>query len=252
MLALMRFTPWLGEARVLDAATKRKLWLRGGLSLAAYIVAFNWALRFTSASHVAIYLGASPVWALLWEGRVERNWHTVRRYGAALLALCGVTVLSWPALHSALGKGDWRGELLGLTCSILWTNFGRQTHKLGANLSGVESSAHSMWRAGVLLAPLAAIELWNSGLTWSADLLGVQAYCIIAGGVAAFVIWNNSLRYWPTSQVLLFNNLIPLSTLLWAHVCLKEKITSTFWIAMFLVVSGVLLGQLKGPESKKA
>jgi drug/metabolite transporter (DMT)-like permease len=72
----------------------------------------------------------------------------------------------------------------------------------------------------------------------------VQAYCIIAGGVAAFAIWNNALRRWPTSQVLLFNNLIPLSTMCWAHVWLREPITPTFWLAMSLVVAGVVLGQL--------
>jgi drug/metabolite transporter (DMT)-like permease len=51
------------------------------------------------------------------------------------------------------------------------------------------------------------------------------------------------LRHWPTSQVLLFNNLIPLSTMCWAHVWLHEPITPTFWLAMLLVVAGVLLGQ---------
>jgi drug/metabolite transporter (DMT)-like permease len=42
---------------------------------------------------------------------------------------------------------------------------------------------------------------------------------------------------------MLFGNLIPLSTGLWAHHFLKEPLTHTFWMAMILIVAGVVLGQ---------
>lgn len=241
MLALLRWTPLLGSATPLTSELRRSLWWRGGLGLAIYIVVFNSALRFTAASHVALYLGAAPVWALLWEGTPGRNWRTAQKYGAALLALLGVFVLFYPALRTA--RGDWRGETLGLLASVLWTNYGRQCRALGTRLTGAESSAHTMWRAGVLLMPFAAVELGKRGLVWRPELLAVHAYCIVAGGVIAFAIWNNALRHWPTSQVLLFNNLIPLSTMLWAHFCLGETVTPTFWLAMALVAAGVILGQ---------
>ena len=73
LLAVLRFTCWLGEFQPLTRELRRQLWWRGGLSLAAYIVAFCWALRLTAASHVALYLGASPIWALLAEERPRRN-----------------------------------------------------------------------------------------------------------------------------------------------------------------------------------
>jgi drug/metabolite transporter (DMT)-like permease len=243
MLALIRWTPWFGARERLSPELNRRLWLRGGLSLAIYLICFNWALRYTSASHMALYLGASPVWALLWEGRPGKTWLTVQRYGAALLALTGVCVLLWPALGR--GQGDWRGEVLALIGSVLWTNYGRQSRRLGAEISGVTVTAHTMWRAGLLLLPIAAVEVIRGGIVWRTDLVWVQVYCVIAGGVIAFGIWNNALRQWPTSQVLLFNNLIPLSTMTWARLCLGEAVTRTFWIAMVLIVAGVVLGQLK-------
>jgi len=238
---LLRFTNWFGERRVLDADLRRRLWWRGGLSLAAYIAAFNFSLQFVPVSHVAVYLGAAPIWALLWEGWPGRNWSSVRRYGAAALALAGVIVLFWPALKS--GGGSWPGELLGLLSSVLWTNYGRQCRALGAKLSGAETTAHTMWGAGVLLLPISMMELARHGLPWKPDVALVQLYCIIAGGVIAFGIWTQALRYWPASQVLLFNNLIPLSTMSWAYFWLKEPITPTFWLAVGLVIAGVLIGQ---------
>ena len=241
LLAILRFTNWFGAAHPLTAATRRRLWLRGGSSLAAYIVAFNWALRHTSVSHVALYLGAAPVWALLWERPPARSWHTIQRYSAAALALAGVFVLNQPALK--LGGGSWLGEALGLAASVLWTNYSRQCRALSAELSGSEISAHTMWRAGLWLLPLAAVEVCQKGLLWRADLAWVQSYCIVVGGVVTFALWNRAMRFWPASQVLLFNNLIPLSTMSWAYVWLGEPITPTFWVAMLLVMAGVLLGQ---------
>lgn len=77
-----------------------------------------------------------------------------------------------------------------------------------------------------------------------AELWGVQSYCIVAGGVVAFALWNRALGQWPASRVLLFNNLIPVSTMIWAHFCLDEPVTRTFMLALALIALGVLLGQL--------
>jgi drug/metabolite transporter (DMT)-like permease len=241
LLIVLRTTKWLGTPHRLTPSLKLRLWWRGGLSLAAYIVVFNLALRRTTVSHVALYLGASPVWAVLWEGRPAHKWDALQRYGAAVLALVGIFVLFWPALR--VSNPNWMGEILGLGASFLWTNYGRQCRVLGAELSGAEISAHTMWRAGVLLLPLAAVEVLASGLTWRADVLLVQAYCIIGGGVVAFAIWNQVLCHWPASRVLLFTNLVPLSSMSWARACLGEPITPTFWLAMAFIVAGVVLGQ---------
>lgn len=241
MMGLLRWTNWFGRAAAISGGVNRQLWLRGGLSLASYIVCFNWALRFTAVSHVALYLGASPVWALLWEERPAKTLGSVRRYGAAAVALAGVAVLFWPALHDA--KTSLPGEALGFTGSVLWTCYGRECRKLSRELPGAEVAALTMWRAGVWLTPLAMVEIARAEWTWSAAAVGVQFYCVVAGGVVAFGIWNNALRFWPASRVLLFNNLIPLSTMTWAHFCLGEAVTPTFWAAMLLIVVGVVLGQ---------
>lgn len=244
LLAVLRWTDWLGALAPLAADLNRRLWRRAALSLAVYITVFNWAVQFTAVSHVALYLGASPIWALLLEGRADRaRPDALKRYGAAGLALAGVVVLFWPALKSSGSNSRAAGEILGLAASVLWTNYGRQCRALGGRLSGVEITAHTMWRAGVMLMPLALVEIAARGVSWSAELVLIQGYCILAGGVVAFGLWTNALRHWKTSEVYLFNNLVPLSTMLWARVCLQEPVTPTFWLAMVLIVAGVLLGQ---------
>ena len=75
------------------------------------------------------------------------------------------------------------------------------------------------------------------------------------GSVIPYSLWNSALRHWRTSQVMLFNNFIPISTTTWAYFMLKEPLTPTFCAAMILIIVGVLLGQMdwakifKVPES---
>jgi drug/metabolite transporter (DMT)-like permease len=253
LLAILRFTNRLGEFKPLARESYRQLWLRGGLSLAAYIVAFAWALKLTAASHVALYLGASPVWALLWEERPKRNWASARRYGAALLAVAGVLVLFWPELKTA--NTSLAGEFCGLTSSLLWANYNHQSRFLSATIPGLEIAANAMWMSGVWLLPFGLVEIAAQGVKIDAPHLSVQALCILFGGVVPYALWNSALRHWRTSRVMLFNNFIPLTTTAWAHFTLGEAITSTFCAAMALIVAGVLLGQadwskiLKQPEA---
>ena len=103
----------------------------------------------------------------------------------------------------------------------------------------------------MLLLPLALVEIVQRGVPLSAGLLGVQAYCIVAGGVVAFALWNRALGQWPASRVLLFNNLIPVSTMTWANFCLGEPVTPTFLVALGLIALGVLLGQVAASKAAR-
>lgn len=253
LLAVLRFTKLLGEFQPLTSAQRRQLWWRGGFSLAAYTVVFTWALRLTAASHVALYIGASPVWALLAEQRPQKNWSSVRRYGAALLALSGVFVLFWPALKSS--NFNLAGEGCGVLSSLLWANYNHQSRILARTIHGVEIAASSMWMSGVWLLPVAAVEIVMRGVALDAPRVGVQLLCVLFGGVLPYAMWNSALRHWQTSRVMLFNNFIPLTTALWSHYTLREPLTPTFFVAMALVILGVVLGQMdwskvfKLPES---
>jgi drug/metabolite transporter (DMT)-like permease len=241
LLAVLRFTNLLGEFKSLSLAQYRSLWLRGGLSLAAYVMTFCWAFKLTAASHVALYLGASPIWALMWEEKPARNWASVRRYGAAMLALSGVIVLFWPMLKT--GNSNVLGELLGLLASFLWANFSHQSRILARDINGLEVAANAMWMAGVSLLPFVLFDA-TRGIPIDSHHLAVQTFCILLGSVVPYAFWNTALRHWQTSRVLLFNNLIPLTTTVWVHFTLGEPITPTFCTAMALIIGGVILGQL--------
>jgi drug/metabolite transporter (DMT)-like permease len=138
---------------------------------------------------------------------------------------------------------------------LLWANYNHQSRFLAAHINGVSVAAHSMWMSGVWLLPVGLVELVRHGAVLDARHVGVQLFCIIFGGVIPYALWNSALRHWRTSQVMLFNNFIPVTTATWAYFALGEPVTSTFCAAMILIATGVAIGQadwakiLKLPES---
>ena len=237
---LLRHTDWLGVTGAVRSGLWRVLWFRAGLSLAAYFGAITYSLKFISAPQMALHLATSPVWGLVFEQRPRASWTVVRKYAAASLALGGVAVLLWPKIRA--GTFEWKGDMLAQVASILWTLYGRECRALSKDLSGAQITCSSMWRAAVWLAPVTLWELVTVRIHFTAPLLGVSAYCTIFGGVVAFALYAHALRFWPVSQVFLFNNLIPASTMAFSWLLMGERVSGTFWIALGMVAAAVLAG----------
>jgi len=242
MLLLLRYSRWLGSITPMTPQQSGELWWRGALLLAGFMVSCNVALRFLPASHFALHMAASPVWALLLEGGFTRSWKTVRQFAAVALAFSGVGVLLAPTLRN--GEFAIVGELMGLLCGLGWAVYSRQSRRLAQTRSPVEVTARSMWRAGILLLPFGGIELWIRPVHPSFLSLSILLYCSLFGAAAAYALWNHALTQWPSSRVFLFSNLIPLSTMVGAYGFLREPLTPTFAWAMLLILVGVLLGVL--------
>ena len=204
---------------------------------------FAWACKYTPVSHASLYLAASPIWGLLLEERPRLNQESIGKYFAALLALSGIIVLFWPKLLvSETGDNKWIGDLIAFAASWSWTIYSRESRRLSVRISGMTYTAHTAWRASLLMVPFVAWEFTRELPRLESNLIGWQFFSIFAGTIVGLGIWNNALRYWPTSRALLFNNLIPIFTMLWAWSCLNEPMTSTFWLAMGLVITGVVIG----------
>jgi drug/metabolite transporter (DMT)-like permease len=86
------------------------------------------------------------------------------------------------------------------------------------------------------------LEFSHTPPVFEMRLISWQGFSILAGTIVGLGIWNSVLRHWPASRALLFNNLIPVFTMLWAWQCLGDPITATFGMAVALVVAGVFVG----------
>ena len=148
---------------------------------------------------------------------------------------------SVPAKHVRAAK-EADCDVIAFCASWSWTLYSRESRELSGRVSGMLYTAQTAWRAGLLLLPFVIWEIAKNPPALEGHLIGWQVFSIFAGTLVGLGIWNHVLRCWPASRALLFNNLIPIFAMLWAWMCIDEKITLIFWPAMVLVVAGVVIG----------
>jgi len=240
LLFLARYTKWFGVYKPVSPDVNKALWWKGSLSFTAYILSFIWALRFSTAANMGLLFATSPVWALLWEIKQVEQLELIKRFAAAILTLFGVAILFQST--STDQSTNWIGNGLGLLASILWTVYSRVCRSFANQLSSAQINGHNFVRTFVWLLPFAIYDQCTQVIPMEIKLWSTQIYSIIAAGVFAFALWTNALKQWPTSRVMLFVNLIPLTTVLCGWIFLNETVNAPFWWAMLFVMAGVVLG----------
>ena len=73
---------------------------------------------------------------------------------------------------------------------------------------------------------------------------------VFGSGIFSFALRSKILRCWPTSQVYPFNNIIPIWTVFWTWLFFREPISTNIWIALVLIVTGVILSTRNWTRAK--
>ena len=236
----------------IDAKLRRELWLGPGLSFTVYLMSFIWALNYTTASHVALYFAASPAFAMLWDRLSGQAIPWTRTLLAASLTFTGVLWLFLPSLSGT--ESTVLGDSLAFLGSLLWVHYSHQSRQFQGRLPAAQLNGEIFWRTTLLTSPFFLYDIATQTIEWSTPVVIAFVYTAIGPSILAFLAWSYALRHWPTSKVMLFVNLIPLMTALWAYAILGETVGRDFWIAVSFVAAGVYVSvgrmPLLGKRSK--
>jgi drug/metabolite transporter (DMT)-like permease len=225
----------------------------GWLSLAGNIVYYVFlanAVQLGGVAMTSLIIGLLPVTVTL-AGRRDADAAPMLRLLPSLgLGLAGLVCISWQSL-SAPQHGSAHGALLGLLCAVgalvSWTLYAVGNSRALGRLKGV--SAHD-WSllvgvvtgAQALLLAVPAF-VWNPGVHASSAwwyFTGVVTTVAILCSVVGNALWNHASRLLPltmTGQMIVFETLF---ALLYGFIWEGRMPTGLEWLAMALLVAGVL------------
>lgn len=185
----------VAQARALQAAVVLMLWSgwrrelspRGmlpwlvamGVNLAAVNVTFYWALDRLGVGPGATVQFLGPIMVLGWMVVVQKRWVTTAAWGAAILAVIGVALVSeaWDVANA-----DWVGVAVGLASAVAFAGVLLLGEHLG---SALPASAVMAW--GFLFASV----FWAVAQPWTGfptDLSGGVWWKLIWVGIAGTAI----------------------------------------------------------------
>jgi drug/metabolite transporter (DMT)-like permease len=200
-------------------------------------------LRFTSASHMVVFLYTAPIFVALglhWKLPAERL-AAIQWFGVAL-AFGGIVIAFFGREQpdKELAAMLW-GDLLALGAGIAWA-----ATTVAVRLSSLarEPATKTLFyqlAVGFVLLMLAAIALGQTGFKPTPLALGSLLFQALVVSFASYLAWFWLLRQYLASRLGVFSFLTPLFGVAFGVWLLDEPLEPSFLIGATLVCTGIIL-----------
>jgi drug/metabolite transporter (DMT)-like permease len=226
---------------------------RGHLGLVAVCTAllfanqlsFVYALKFTTATTVALLFGTLPIFtAILARGSgVEQL--SVRFWTAALLSFAGVALV-------AVGSGgdlstDVKGDALAVAGSITWAGYSVAIAPLMRGYSPFRLSAVFLVAVTVPLALTGSQQLAGQSFDFGVLVWVGFAFAVLGPLVTTNFLWFTAIDRVGPSRASLFANLQPFLAAIVALLVLSEHITTLQVVGGLAIGGGIVLASRRAP-----
>ncbi|MDQ3067964.1 MAG: DMT family transporter [Actinomycetota bacterium] len=210
-------------------------------------LAFVYALEKTSASTIALILGATPIFAALIGIAFGLERLSGRFWLAAAVSFAGVGLVALGATSGV--SGDTRGTILGIATAATWAGYSVAIAPLMARYSASRISAVVLSLGWVLIALVGAPQAVGQdyGLGW--EVWALLVFATLGPLVLTNVLWFRALHRIGASRATLVANLQPFAAAVFALVLLSERMTLIQVLGGILIAGGILTARRRPPPA---
>jgi drug/metabolite transporter (DMT)-like permease len=208
-------------------------------------LSFVYALKFTTATTVALLFGTLPIFtAILARGSgVEQL--SARFWTAALLSFVGVALV-------ALGSGgnfsaNLKGDALAVSGAITWAGYSVAIAPLMRSYSPFRLSAVFLGAVTIPLVLVGSRQLADQSFHFGALVWIGFAFAVVGPLVTTNFLWFTAIDRVGPSRASLFANLQPFLAAIIALVLLSEPITGLEVVGGLAIGAGIVLASRRGP-----
>lgn len=223
----------------------------GLLGHVAYQVFFILGIAWTTASHMALIFGTTPVLIALLSAGLGHERVGPRGWSGAALAVFGTYLII-----SGKGPGEGpspsvAGDLFAFLATICWACYTVLAKPLLQRRSALEITALTMGWGALFLVPMtlpwALRQPWSgiSPFAWS-----ITAYSCLFPLVVAYFLWYRSVRAVGSVRTSVYSNLVPLVGTLVAWVLLGERLYASLGLGAAAIFAGIALTRSRPREER--
>lgn len=211
-------------------------------------VCFIYALRFTTATTVALLFGTLPIFTALIARGVGMERLSTRFWIAAGISFAGVALV---ALGSGGGlSANLKGDLLAVGGAATWAAYSVLIASLMRRYSPFRLSALFLLTVTVPLTLFGSTQLADQSFDLGWEVWAWFAYAVLGPLVVTNVTWFTAVDRVGPSRASLFANLQPFLAAIVALLVLHETITRTQVAGGLAIGCGILLSPRHGAEGE--
>ena len=207
-----------------------------------YASAINLALIGTTSSPVfAVVLAA-----IFLKDRIK----PLRIFGMVICISGIIILLSGGSLQRLINFHFSKGDLWVLAAALSFAIYNTLVRKKPADISAVNFLFVVFSFGTLLLLPFFIWEVLNTdSIGWDRNLVFIIIYLGLGASVICYLLWNGAIARLGSPRTALFGNLIPIFSTLEAVWILNEEITLIHIISGLLVVTGLIIANLRKSNS---
>jgi drug/metabolite transporter (DMT)-like permease len=234
---------WEGSLRI--GRRDLPLIILGAVVLFVNQLSFVYALRFTTATTVALVFGTLPIFTALVARSTGVEHLSLRFWVAAGLSFCGVALV-------AIGSGgnlstNLKGDGLALLGAATWAAYSVGIAPLMRRYSPFRLSAIFLIAVTVLLTAVGSRQLADQSFEFGALVWVGFAFAVLGPLVVTNLLWFTAIDRVGPSRASLFANLQPFLAAIIALVLLSENITAVQIIGGVGIAGGIVLSRRRAP-----
>mgnify|MGYP000716395454 CR=1 FL=1 len=226
---------------------RRDLPLAGLAALLIFLnqLAFVYALERTSASTIALILGATPAFAALIGLVLGLERLSPKFWLAAAISFAGVGLVAVGSGGDV--SGDRRGILLGICTAATWAAYSVTVGPLMQRYSASRISVAALGTAwiGILLVGFPQTAGQDLGVGWT--VWALLLFATLGPLVLTTIIWFRVIHRIGASRATLVANLQPFVAAVIALLLLSEKLSLVQVLGGALIAGGILTARRRSP-----
>jgi drug/metabolite transporter (DMT)-like permease len=209
-----------------------------GLLVAGNQYCFVYALKYSTASTVALVLGTTPVFVgiFAWMFRLERV--ETGFWIAATVSFAGVALV---AAGSGSVSGSLKGDLIAVAAAAAWAGYSVLLVPLMRRYSAYRGSGVVMLVMALTLLALGSTQLANQSFSLSGTTWLAFGYSVLGPVMVAQVLWFVAIERVGAGRAALFANAQPFLAAVFAILLLSERLSRFEIAGGLLIAAGIML-----------
>jgi len=208
-------------------------------------LAFVYAVDASTASTLALLLGATPIIAALIGLSLGLERLSRRFWIAAAVSLAGVGLVAVGSESSF--SSDFRGFALGMATAATWAGYSVAIAPLMARYSASRISAIVLGLAWIGIAVCGARQTVGQDYSVGWEIWPLLVFATLGPLVLTNILWFRSLHRIGASRATLVANLNPFLAAVFALLLLDERMTPVQVAGGALIAGGILLARRRAP-----
>lgn len=218
-----------------------------------YQLCFIHGLNWTTASNSALIIAMAPAIIALVSTAFRHERLSLLSWGGIIISFVGLYLV----ITQQEGGFKWslsnlKGDLLILTANFLWAIYTVSSNNLLRRYSPVKFTTWTMIIGTLFFLPFAWTDMRNlPEAKISLTAWGALAYSGLFALAICYVIWYSSVKRVGNSRTAIYDNLVPLFTIVFAGLILGERLTWKQAMGAVIIISGVIMTRLGKIEAQE-